>query len=209
MMRSIRCLVATVLMLLVLPVQASWMEARDLVDGATQEMVELLNNPALKDEAAFAQLLDGVDQVLTPVVDFDRIAKGVMAKHYRNANDQQRSRFSVVFKSALVKTYAKALSSFSFNRYQIVENVKPSKKPTKQTVKVEVFGGNGNKYQVVYFVLQEKLGWKVTNVHLDGINLRQIFKNQFSDSVNSRKGNIDQVIDDWTKMLDSNEAKGS
>lgn len=209
MLRSIRCLFAMVLMLLVLPAQASWMEARELVDGATQKMVVLLQNPETKGDDSFSQLFSGVDQVLTPVVDFDRIAKGVMAKHYRNASEDQKARFAQVFKNALIKTYAKALASFSFDRYRVVENIKPSKKPTKQTVKVEVLGGGGNKYQLVYFVLKSKSGWKITNVHLDGINLRQIFKNQFSDAVNGHKGNIDLVIEDWTKLIDNDSSKDS
>ncbi len=208
MLRSIKCLLAMVLMSLVLPVQASWMEARELVDGATQEMVALLDTPGVRQPESFPRLFDGMDQVLTPVVDFDRIARGVMAKHYRNASESQRVAFAKVFKNALIKTYAKALASFSFDRYQIVENIKPSKKPKKQTVKVHVFGG-GNKYQLVYFVLQGKSGWKVTNVQLDGINLRQIFKNQFSDAVNRHKGNIDLVIEEWNSLIDKDSTKDS
>ncbi|MCW8885777.1 MAG: ABC transporter substrate-binding protein [Motiliproteus sp.] len=197
-------------LLLAVPAQASWMEARELVDGATQEMVKLLGDPSLKEESAFPQLFDGVDNVLTPVVDFDRIARGVMAKYYRQANDDQRARFAGVFKNALVKTYAKALAAFSFDRYEIVKNVKPSKKPKKQTVKVDVFGVDGNKYQLIYFVLQGKTGeWKITNVHMDGINLRQIFKNQFAEAVNGRKGDIDQVIEAWADLVDTSPAKGS
>ena len=188
---------------------AAWDEAKDLVEDATQKMVELLSNPTLKEEEAFQELFSGVGGVLGSVVDFDRIARGVMAKHYRQANDDQRQRFSAVFRNTLVKTYAKALEAFDFERYEIIDNRKPSKKPNKQTVKVDVFGSNGTRYNLIYFLLNGEQGWKVTNVHLDGINLRQIFKNQFADAVNNRKGNIDQVIDEWASMVEPKPEKES
>ncbi len=189
--------------------QASWDEARELVEGATKNMVTLLGDPELKDEAAFPELFGSVDRVLEPVVDFKRIARGVMAKHYRNASSQQREQFADVFKSTLVKTYAKALATFNFQRYEVIENRSPSKKPNKQTVKVDVFGTDGTRYNLVYFVLKGKNGWKITNVHLDGINLRQIFKNQFADVANGHKGDIDKVISEWAALVDTESVRES
>ncbi len=202
-------LVCCFLLGIAVPAQASWSEARELVDGATQQMVKLLADPQLTGNDGFSMLLSEVDELLTPVVDFPRISRGVMAKHYRKASKAQRERFSGVFKNTLIRTYAKALAAFNFDRYEIVANKKPSKKPKKQTVKVDVFGTDGTRYSLIYFVLNGKNGWKVTNVHLDGINLRQIFKNQFADAVNGSKGNLDQVIDDWATMSDKSSGTES
>lgn len=195
------------LLFVLLPVgataQPEWDAASAVVDGATREMVQLLSDPELRDEAHLDRLMAALDGVLSPVVDFDRIARGVMAKYFRRASRDQQQRFAEVFKGTLLKTYAKALSAFEIERYEILPNVKPSDKPDKQVVRVDVFGTSGTRYSLVYFMVDGSRGWRLTNVLLDGINLRQIFRNQFAEAVNGRQGDIDRVIADWAGLVDS------
>ncbi|WP_210396566.1 MlaC/ttg2D family ABC transporter substrate-binding protein [Motiliproteus sediminis] len=192
---------AACLLMLALPASASWDDARAVVEQATGEMMTLLADPALRDEANFEALFAGVDQILTPVVDFEVVSRGVMGKYYRRATPAEQQRFAEVFKGTLIKTYAKALAAFQFERYEVVPNRAPSKKPHQQLVRVDVIDSNGTRYELAYFMVRDDSGWRLTNVVLDGINLRQVFRNQFADALNTR-GEIGAVIDAWADLVD-------
>lgn len=204
---AVRSVLVLLTGLLWLPIsaQASWEEARDVVEKATGEMMTLLADPALRDEANFEQLFREVDRVLTPVVNFDKVSRGVMGKYFRRASVAEQAQFAEVFKGTLVKTYAKALAAFPFERYEVVPNRAPSDKPHQQLVRVDVFDHAGTRYELAYFMVREDQGWRLTNVVLDGINLRQVFRNQFADALSSR-GSIAAVIDAWASLVDAQPA---
>ena len=144
-----------------------------------------------------------VEKLLDPVVDFPYIAKRVMGKYYRRANTEQREEFTKVFKNTLIRTYAKALVGFEITSYDLLPEGRPSPKPDKQVVSVQVTSGNGSAYKLDYYMLQQQSGWKLVNVFLDGINLRLNFKNQFASLVQQNRGDVAKVIADWKSKVDT------
>lgn len=95
-----------------------WKDASLVVGKSTQAMVGLLEEGRLEairsseadgEVVAFdePQLLLGMDVILTPVIDFNTIAKGVMAKFYRKASPKQVKDFRVAFKQSLLNTYSR------------------------------------------------------------------------------------------------------
>ncbi len=190
-------------------VQASWDDAGAVVSETTLQMQQLLSDQTLSMESEFQRLFEGVDLVLTPVVDFNRISRGVMAKHYRMASEDQRQRFSEVFKGTLIKTYSKALTVFEIADFKLVPNPSPSRKKGREIVRVDVTGSDGKHYLLDYFMVQGDQGWKLANVMIDGINLGQVFKRQFAEALDSNKGDIDLVIEQWSKMTEPSSSKGS
>ena len=198
-----RAMLLAVLFLPALQAQAqgAWDEAGAVVSEATEQMKLLLADGSLQQQENFQRLFEGVDTVLTPVVDFDRVARGVMAKHYRKASDAQRQRFTEVFKGTLIKTYSKALSVFVINDFKLVPNNKPSKKPNRQRVRVDLVSAGGQHYLLDYFMIKGDQGWKLVNVMLDGINIGQVFKRQFAEALERNGGDIDSVIDQWDALV--------
>ncbi|MCV6591078.1 MAG: ABC transporter substrate-binding protein [Marinobacterium sp.] len=182
--------------------QAGWDEAAGAVDTATRDVLKVLDNEGLKEEARFDELLGEIDQALSPVVDFDYIARRVMGKYYRRASADQREQFSDVFKTTLLKTYARALLGFQIESYRIVKPAKESPKPEKQAVSVVVKSANGTEYTVVYFMLKRNDRWSLVNASMDGINLRLTFKNQFANMAQEHKGKVGSVITAWRNSID-------
>jgi len=182
--------------------QASWDEAAAVVDEATHNVLAVLDDESMKEEARFGDLLVEIDRVLTPVVDFDYISKRVMGKYYRRANAQQREQFSGVFKTTLLKTYARALVGFQIESYRLAKPAKPSPKAEKQAVSVVVKSANGTEFTLVYFMLKREGAWTLVNASLDGINLRLTFKNQFASMAQEQRGKVAAVIASWKKQVD-------
>jgi len=204
--------VALVMSGLSYPLQAQandpeWLAASEVVSDSTQAMIELLKHereeairkseitgtPVGLDEQA---LLAQMAIILDPVVDFESIAKGVMAKFYRRASSEQIEAFNISFRTSLLNTYSRAVVAFKINNYEVQPNVSSSSKPGRQKVWVKVYA-NGAAYNINYAVKLRPQGWKVTNVTLDGINLCLAFRQQFAAAMAQNKGNMDDVIAFW------------
>jgi len=183
-------------------VHAQWQEASAIIETSGQEMLQILEKEELFEEQQQDQLLNEFDLVLSPVVDFDYISKVVMGKYYRRATGEQRAAFSDVFKTTLLKTYAKAIVGFKIEKFEIVPPKKHSPSAKKQIVTVNVFAADGTKYALVYYMKKRNDGWRLVNALLDGINLRLTFKNQFAEMVQQNRGDVGAVIANWKQKVD-------
>lgn len=142
-----------------------------------------------------------VDAALVSAVDYDGIAKSVMASSYKSANAGQRKRFAEVFHVSLVKTYTRAMLQFVDYRIGLLPGSPKEQRPGKATVKMQAVGPDGQTYPMEYSMVQMPAGdWRVRNVIVNGINLGLTYRNQFAEALRSpaNKGDIDKVIAGWT-----------
>ncbi len=182
--------------------QASWQEASEVVDAATRDMLALMEREELTREENTELLMQEIETIISPVVDFPYIAKSVMGKYYRRASEAERERFVEVFKTTLLRTYAKSIAGFELKNYRIQTPSGESPEPTKQVVSVNVSSGNGEMYTLVYYMLKQEQRWTLVNVMVDGINLRITFRNQFADLFQQNR-TVAATIDAWaSKMQD-------
>jgi phospholipid transport system substrate-binding protein len=79
-----------------------------VIQQITDRMIALILQEKSRFDREPQHFYQAIDQLMTPASDFDRIAKGVMGKYYRQASDAQRKRFAGVFKERMLQTYAKA-----------------------------------------------------------------------------------------------------
>ncbi|MDI3323212.1 ABC transporter substrate-binding protein [Pontibacterium granulatum] len=195
-------IVSAFMLVVAMPATASWEEASQVVDDATGKMFSLLEDPSYREEAKFDALMSEIDSLLEPVVDFPYISKLVMGKYYRKASEAERAQFSDVFRTTLLKTYAKAIVGFDIKGYEIVPAKNKSPKPDKQIVTVEVTSGAGTKYLLVYYMRKKQGEWRLVNVVLDGVNLRLTFKNQFADLAQKSRGDVSKTVALWKEHVD-------
>ena len=205
---SKKIVLSVVLLLCALVVKADeWKEAGQVVEKSTQVMLSLLEQSRLEAaEKSVAQgqtvplnepkILSAIDLILESVIDFDSIAKGVMAKFYRRATPQQIDDFRVAFKRSLLNTYARAFLSLNINSFEIQANSSSSNKPGRQKIWVKVYA-NGAAYDLNYAMKKRQQGWRVTNVTIDGINLGLAFRQQFASAMAQNQGRMDDVIASW------------
>lgn len=198
-------------MLLALPMLAT---AADSPQTALQDATTVLlarivkeKDTLKKDPQALYRL---VEENITPYVDVDGIARGVMGQYYRQATPAQRTQFAAVFKQSLVRTYAKGLTSYD-NQKVVFKPYKAGQDPKKAQVDLDVHGTTGQVYPVTFQMRLDNAGaWKVNNILLNGINLGLTFRNQFGSAVESNSGSIDKAIAGWTpdtKALEDKTAK--
>ncbi|SFR51801.1 phospholipid transport system substrate-binding protein [Marinobacter daqiaonensis] len=179
---------------------ASSQELAEYVDKNTQRLVEKLNeNKGLYEEDPEA-FYEEMDEALTGFVDFRRIAARVMGRYARQTTPEQRDEFVARFKRSLFDAYAQALVSnsegFSIEVDQAEINPRDD---SRASVGMIVTSDSGNRYQVSYSMHHSKNNgdWLVENVIVEGVNIGLAFRDRFAQEMESRRGDIDAVIDNW------------
>lgn len=188
--------------------------AADSPQTALQDATNVLLARILKEKETLKKdpqaLYRLVEENITPYMDVDGIARGVMGQYYRQSTPVQRTQFTAVFKQSLVRTYAKGLTAYD-NQKVIFKPYKAGPDPKKAQVDLEVQGNTGQIYPVTFQMRLDNAGaWKVNNILLNGINLGLTFRNQFGSAVETNSGSIDKAIAGWTpdtKALDEKTAK--
>jgi phospholipid transport system substrate-binding protein len=170
---------------------------QQLVQNTTDQVLDELTSKReqfKQDPEVFYQALDGI---LSPVIDFDGFARGVMTVRYsRQATAQQMQAFQTSFKRSLVKFYGGALLEYDNQQIRMLPPV-ASREPDRASVNMEVVGRSGAIYPLTYTLEQKGGAWKVRNVIINGINIGKLFRDQFAESMRSNGNDLDKVIATW------------
>lgn len=192
--------------LMVRPAAASDDELATYVDDNTQKLVQRLNEEKglyQEDPEAF---FDEMDEALTGFVDFRRIAARVMGRYARQASPEQRDEFVARFKRSLFDSYAQALISNSSGfEIEVREAQINPRNEDRASVNLLVTSEGGNRYQVTYSMYRqdESDDWLMENVIVEGVNIGLAFRDRFTQEMESRRGDVDAVIDNWGEAVAS------
>ena len=158
------------------------------------------------DPAAFYQALN---DILGPVVDVDGISRGVMTVRYsRQASAEQMSRFQESFKRSLMQFYGNALLEYDNQDIRVLPAGK-QKDPQRAAVNMEIRDGKGTVYPLSYTMVAMDGTWKLRNVIINGINVGKLFRDQFAQSMQNNRNDLDKVIDGWADTVaKAREARG-
>jgi len=181
--------------------------AFDVVQTATDSLLEQVAGKRelyMDDKELF---FTDVDELLSSVIDFKRIARRVMAKHYKKAEPEQQEAFEVVFKRSLLKVYATALLDYNNERIVILPPLAKKKvSPKRQRVDIEFYSANGQKYPITYSMyLNKQSEWKMENVIVNGVNIGLTYRNQFAHLMKANQNDVDLVVAGWTSNVETGE----
>lgn len=174
--------------------------AEEAPDKLLEEAVETLLEEFTRRRAELEQdqqaLFALVERIVVPLFDFPRIAKLVLAKHWRQASAQQREEFITEFKDLLLRTYATALFRYTGNEKLTFTGVTISERKGRKfaTVNSELTLGDAPPIGVDYSLLLNEEGeWKIYNLIIEGLNLVSNYRGIYGESVN-RQG-LDGVLE--------------
>ncbi len=185
-------------MALVNPAYAEVPDPKQAVQAATDELLMKLEEVKPLYVENPEQFYAAIDEALGPFIDFDGFSRGVMAKYYRRATDDQKAQFSKTFRTALIKTYGKALIEFDNQKIVVLDPTLDPKREGRATIGLEIHGANNVIYPVEYTLSLEDNRWLLRNVSIEGINIGLQFRSQFASFMSQYRNDIDQVIANWT-----------
>ena len=138
-----------------------------------------------------------ISNAFSPIVDFQRIARNVMGKHYKASTSSQRDRFSEAFRTSLLNTYSKTLIEFKDEKIIVLPPKGKPKSPNKVKVDIEIITASKSYPGVYSMYLDKNNEWKIINIVVNGINLGLTFRSQFYSLMEKNNNDISAVIDKW------------
>lgn len=144
-----------------------------------------------------------MEDALTDVVDFRRIAARVMGRYRKDASETQKTEFIDTFKRSLFDAYGKTLvESGDFELKVQNAEINPSR-PDKARVDLEISTSSGSRYPVIYSMYKndKQQKWLLENVIVNGVNIGLAFRDRFQQQYEQNNGNLDEVIAQWSAQL--------
>ena len=143
------------------------------------------------------RFIQAISDAFSPIVDFKRIARNVMGKHYKASTVPQRERFSEAFRTSLLNTYSKTLIEFKDEKIIVLPPKNQSKSPNKVKVYIEIRTSSKSYPGVYSMYLDKNNEWKIINIVVNGINLGLTFRSQFYSLMEKNDNDVSTVIDKW------------
>lgn len=202
-MRVLTNLFLTLALSIPFAANANTASPQEVVEDTSTRVMKVLdaNRETYKqDTDAF---VEGLNEVLEPVVDFQGIARSVMTVRYsREATDEQMQRFIDTFKRSMVEFYGNALLDFDSGQIKVLEsNGRGQQSPDRTSVDMEIRTSSGNVYPVTYTMVNVDGQWKVRNVIVEGINIGLLFRDQFAQAMQTNRNDLDAVINGWGNVV--------
>lgn len=148
-----------------------------------------------------------VDEKVMPHVDMQRMTAQAVARYWRSATPEQRSRLQEEFKTLLVRTYAGALTAVKDNTTVQLKPMRAQPGDNEVVVRTEVRNAGNEPIQLDYRL--EKAGdtWRVYDINVGGIWLVDQYRNSFAQEIGAN--GIDGLIAKLAEKNKSAAAKGA
>lgn len=162
-----------------------------VVHKTTDDIIALLKqNKAVYAKDA-SKLYAMVDEHVLPIFDFERMSQWVLGRYWRQASEEQRSRFVREFRNLLVRTYATALLNYTDQKVVIQPTQK--KGDRQAVVKTEVQQGSGAPAVPIHYSFYKgEADWKVFDVTIDGVSLVSNYRGTYASKI--KQQGIDGLI---------------
>ncbi|TVP78842.1 phospholipid-binding protein MlaC [Thioalkalivibrio sp.] len=199
------------------PLQAA--EPVELVEGAINRVMETLRAEEARAEAEPEFVLEVIESEIMPLVDFDGMARLILARHWRDATPEQRERFTEAFRDTLLQSYGVRLADYLDRRVVVVPR-RSRQDDRMAVVSTEIEVGRGQPNIVVNYRLRPVDGeWRVFDVEAEGLSFVGNFRTSFNTEIGRHgldaliarleagdRSLIEETIDD--AVSDGNAASG-
>ena len=140
-----------------------------ILSAANDLFLDVEKNKSLYEED-ITVFYERVDNILTPIVDFDVLIKSIIGKkNYQSTSNDLKNRFKLALKGQLIRIYAKTIIEYSNSKITIIDS---TKNKSFYLVKTELSIGPGKPpFQVIYVMKKTDDKWKIVEVVANGLRL--------------------------------------
>lgn len=129
------------------------------------------------------------------------IAKFVIGRHWRNANDQEKAEYLRLFEDLMVATYAERFEKYSGEKL-LVKRVEVRNKKDALVYTTMVKAHDGIKPLKVEWRVRQKAGvYTIIDVMVEGISMIMTQKSEFASFINSNGGELNALLMELKKRV--------
>lgn len=174
-------------------------------DEVIREAVNLLDEglDSRRDELAadHQALYAFIDGILLPRFEREFSARAVLGKHWKDATEEQRSRFIDAFYTTLLQRYAEYVLEFDTDRVEVLP-FRGDADGRYSTVRTNVRQDDGTKVPVHYDLVKAKDTWRMWNVKVEGVSYVKNYRTELDEEIKS--SSLEAVIQRLESEVSSN-----
>ena len=164
----------------------------EVIQGAVNELTEKLDGRKEQLAEDKGALYAVINDILLPRFDRKFAAQLVLAKHWRDASEEQRERFIDAFYNSLLHKYADGILEFDDSRIEVIA-FRGDATAKRTLVKTNVTLGDGTKVPVHYDLVNRDDHWLIFNVKVEGVSYISNYRTELDAEV--RATSLEAVID--------------
>lgn len=183
-------ILAFVLLLVVLPVQAVSGPEKLIKDTSDKVIAEIKDN-ATSYQSDPQKIYRLVDDVVLPHFDFTAMTDLALGRYKDKVNDAQKPTIVNEFRQLLVRTYSSALLEYT-DQELIYLPMEGSEADGKVVVRTEIEQAGGFPIPINYSLRLGEDGWKVFDISVDEVSLVTNYRSSFARAI--KKDGVDGLI---------------
>lgn len=163
-------------------------QARNFVDEIGNKIVSIANEKKSSEKNKKDRIITVIDNAIDP----DWIARFVLGKNYKTADDKQRERFTKLYRDFMINTYGPKFKNYNGRKFEVKEVTEQN---SFYIAKAEFLPRDSNVAISVDFRVKERNGRLVIlDFIAEGISLIETQRSEFNSAI-SQSG-MDKFLDD-------------
>jgi phospholipid transport system substrate-binding protein len=151
----------------------------DQLRTSIDQVIKLLEDPALKAEGAAAERRAALRRVASETFDFQETARRALGRHWQGLSEAERQEFTELFADLLERAYVSRIEQYSGEKITYAgDAIEPGGQMA--TVRTKFSLKNGSDVPVDYRMLKRDDRWRVYDVSVEGISLVANYRSQFN-----------------------------
>lgn len=163
------------------------------VEAAIDGVLETLRAEAERAREDPEFVLGVIESEVLPLIDVEGMARLILARHWRDASETQRERFTAAFRDTLLNAYGVRLADH-LDREVIMIPQRSRTDERMAVVATEIRMGRGEPNIVVNYRLRPVEGeWRVFDVEVEGLSFVANFRTHFNSEI--QRHGLDTLIE--------------
>lgn len=157
----------------------------EFIRGLSQTVLNRIRQDAELKSGDVRRISQFVDEVVMPVLDFERMTALAVGRHWRQASPEQQRALMGEFRILLMRTYSGALAQVKDHQIR-VKPQRASGDDSDVIVRSEIVSPRSEPIQLDYRLIRTDAGWKIYDLNVLGVWLVESYRNQFSQEISAR-----------------------
>jgi phospholipid transport system substrate-binding protein len=155
-------------------------EPTDQLRTHVDEVLRVLENPALRAPDKAEERREVIRKVANQIFDFEETAKRALGPHWAARTPAERKEFVGLFTDLLERSYVTRIEQYGGEKVTYAGDQITG---DQAVVKTRIVGRSGTDIPVDYRMSKGAEGWRVYDVHIEGVSLVANYRTQFNKIV--------------------------
>jgi phospholipid transport system substrate-binding protein len=181
-------------------------EPMDLVRQTSDQVIKILEDPALQGPAKQAERQARLRKIADQAFDWEEMARRALAVHWRDRTPSQQQEFVQLFRDLVERIYMQRIES-AIQEKREIQYVGEEVDGSRAVVKTNVVTRRNQQVPIEYRLHKAEGCWQIYDVLAEGISLVNNYRSQFNRIISSASYNA--LVDKMRARQDSELSDGS